>query len=1447
MYATMQANSPSVYMIDKNGKVQYVVAWTTPPTSGPTSITDRNGNIVSQSNGVYKDTLNTTALSVLGSAPSNTNLSYTAPSGANASYVVSYRGYIVRTAFGYNNITEYNSGTTQIYLVDKITLPDTSFYQFNYEQTPGFPSDVTARIASVTLPTGGQITYTYNGGSGGHITCADGSASGLTRQTPDGTWTYVRTPETGAAYVTKATDPQNNSILIQFQGIYETQRDIYQGAAPSFSTFPIPESTLQTSSLLQEIQSCYNTSITTCTNTAITLPITQRTSTAQLSGASSWASAPTSQVVQKYNTTGSLTEQDDYDYGVGTVGALVKKTAITYASLTNITGFPHQITVTNSSGTVVSQMNYNYGDTVTATSGTPQHTTPPGSRGNVLSVNRYTHGSTYLTQTTTYFDTGNVKTVADVNGATTTFNYSNSTATCGNSFPTSVSEPLSLSRSMTWNCTGGVQVTSVDENNQNTTTTYNDPYFWRPASVTDPLTNPTSFAYSTSNPAWVTQSLTFNGNHSIAETGTGFDGLGRQIVLNHQQAPGATSYDQVTQSYDSNGRPWKTSTPCLTTGSWTCPTTASTTTYDALDRPLQITGVGVATITYSYSGNDVFVTVGPAPSGENTKRRQLEYDALGRLTSVCEITAATGSGSCAQQSAQNGFWTKYTYDALGNLTAVTQNAQSGSHQTRAYTFDEMSRLTSETNPESGTTTYIYDTTGTSSCNSGYTSNGDLVRKVDANGVNTCNYYDALHRLTDVGTSGSGTVCRRFRYDATTGVLGTRPSGVSVLNVLNRLAEAETDTCASPITQSSIITDEWFSYSPRGEQSDLFQYTTHSGSTYYHTAQTYWPHGLPEQLSSNISGLPTITYGGTIGSTVGLDGEGRLTQVTASSGQNPVTGMNYNPYGTPPQLTATFGSGDSDVVSFDANTGRTTKYQFNVGTHSDIGTLTWNANQSLNQLAITDGLNSADSQTCTYSHDDLSRIASVNCGASTWQQNFGYDAFGNITKTVPTGGTGNSFQPTYSSATNHFSSIPGTTVSYDSNGDVLSDGSHTYAWDAYGKATSVDGVGLTYDALGRMVEQNRSGSYTQIVYAPGGGKLALMTGQTLQKGLVPLPGGGEAVYNSNGLLYYGHSDHLGSMRLGSTPTRTMYFDLAHAPFGEVYASSGTTDPAFTGERQDTVSGLFDFPAREYSIQGRWPSPDPSGLGAVDPSNPQSWNRYAYVLNNPLSAVDPQGLCGDDNGGFDDYVTCDDEGDVDIPSGPINVSPIPPPGDPGPLGNIDPLTFSCPDPFEACNSGSLNAGAQPNLAGMFNEGPGGYSYGGVDALVAVDCAAANNPADNACWGVKLSLNGGLLQGSWSLDGYAAGAKKPVDYKSTYFPATATTPSVTVNERITVPPDPLAPNQLFSLKPGHLPNATSRSYVCPALVTQIRQLQLQSVGNPSIASQLAALQARYQKSCS
>lgn len=333
----------------------------------------------------------------------------------------------------------------------------------------------------------------------------------------------------------------------------------------------------------------------------------------------------------------------------------------------------------------------------------------------------------------------------------------------------------------------------------------------------------------------------------------------------------------------------------------------------------------------------------------------------------------------------------------------------------------------------------------------------------------------------------------------------------------------------------------------------------------------------------------------------------------------------------------------------------TQYQFTVNGQSNTGALTWNANGTLGQLAITDALNSANAQTCNYSHDDLVRIASANCGSAA-AQTFSYDPFGNLNKF----GSPYAFQPTYSSSTNRMTSLGTFTPTYDNDGNLLSDNIHTYAWDSYGRPITMDGIGLTYDALGRMVEQNRSGAYTQFVYSPTGFKMQILNGPTVARNFVPLPGGATAVYTPAALVAVRHPDWLGSSRFASTPARTVYYDGAYAPFGEPYAQSGTTDLSFTGMNSDTTSNVYDFLYREYSNQGRWPSPDPAGLSSVNRTNPQSWNRYAYALNNPLVLIDPRGLkpgcysffgpsCGGGSGGFG----CSEDG-IDVSCGMVGTN-------------------------------------------------------------------------------------------------------------------------------------------------------------------------------------------------
>ena len=105
-----------------------------------------------------------------------------------------------------------------------------------------------------------------------------------------------------------------------------------------------------------------------------------------------------------------------------------------------------------------------------------------------------------------------------------------------------------------------------------------------------------------------------------------------------------------------------------------------------------------------------------------------------------------------------------------------------------------------------------------------------------------------------------------------------------------------------------------------------------------------------------------------------------------------------------------------------------------------------------------------------------------------------------------------------------------------------------------------------------------------------------------------------------------SDQIGSARsevsFGSWPLWWGSFD----PFGvETDTNTTPNNFKFTGQERDAESGNDYFKARSYASNlGRFISPDPSGLTFAEPANPQSLNLYNYVLNNPLSLTDPDGL-------------------------------------------------------------------------------------------------------------------------------------------------------------------------------------------------------------------------------
>ncbi len=250
-------------------------------------------------------------------------------------------------------------------------------------------------------------------------------------------------------------------------------------------------------------------------------------------------------------------------------------------------------------------------------------------------------------------------------------------------------------------------------------------------------------------------------------------------------------------------------------------------------------------------------------------------------------------------------------------------------------------------------------------------------------------------------------------------------------------------------------------------------------------------------------------------------------------------------------------------------------------------------------------------------------ARTSTGGTALNDSWSYDRWGNRwTQAAAPGGF--SGQLTFNTGTNQ-----AVGYGYDAAGNLLSDTINTYSYDAEGNMVAVNGgqtARYDYDAGNRRVRSDIYGSAAELVYDLGGRKVAILQAgsgnvieQDLHLGAQPL-----AVFQ-NGVFSYEHQDWLGTERLltdGSGNTAGSYGSL---PFGDNFSQSGAdVDPYhFAGLDHDYESGLDHAQFREYSSAGgRWLSPDPY-QGSYDSSNPQSLNRYAYALNDPLSLSDPSG--------------------------------------------------------------------------------------------------------------------------------------------------------------------------------------------------------------------------------
>jgi RHS repeat-associated protein len=109
---------------------------------------------------------------------------------------------------------------------------------------------------------------------------------------------------------------------------------------------------------------------------------------------------------------------------------------------------------------------------------------------------------------------------------------------------------------------------------------------------------------------------------------------------------------------------------------------------------------------------------------------------------------------------------------------------------------------------------------------------------------------------------------------------------------------------------------------------------------------------------------------------------------------------------------------------------------------------------------------------------------------------------------------------------------------------------------------------------------------------------------------------------NSTTYFIHKDHLGSTRVMTKVDGSVYDSMDYLPFGEQIAGSAGSTHKFTGKERDAETGLDNFEARYMSSSlGRFMSADDSKY--INPADPQTFNLYSYVANNPLNAVDPTG--------------------------------------------------------------------------------------------------------------------------------------------------------------------------------------------------------------------------------
>ena len=348
--------------------------------------------------------------------------------------------------------------------------------------------------------------------------------------------------------------------------------------------------------------------------------------------------------------------------------------------------------------------------------------------------------------------------------------------------------------------------------------------------------------------------------------------------------------------------------------------------------------------------------------------------------------------------------------------------------------------------------------------------------------------------------------------------------------------------------------------------------------------------------------------------------GKISEVTASGIAIPLaSNLTYRPFGGPLGLTNGSGgvvnneAGECDCVTV-SNPGQPRERVYG-----------YDANRNLTSITGTN----TPWYSQAFEYDELNRL--IGAAGRYGEISYNYDDVGNrLTRGI--NGTVETY--TYAVGTNGIKEVTGgenpKTFTYDDNGNIISDGTLTFIYDARNqikevKKGEVSVATYTYNGLGQRVKKV-VGDLTTVYHYDLEGKLiaeskveGTVTNEYLYMGkirvaMVEVATEGEA-------LYHYLNERLGNPEILTDATGTVVWEAWYEPFGEAHihpSSSVVNNHRFPGQYYDQETGFHYNYHRYYDpTTGRYLTPDPIGLeGGI--------NLYNYVQNNPTTLIDPFGL-------------------------------------------------------------------------------------------------------------------------------------------------------------------------------------------------------------------------------